>query len=560
MGREALLGVHWQVTVPDRDLDGWTLRFSGECGTSRFAHETPVRFTAGTCEIAVPDARLWWPRGYGEANLYTVRCELLQNGRPVDERVERIGLRRIELRRTEITTAAGPGEFLFLCNGVPIMCKGTNWVPLDAFHGRDAERYAMALALLDDIGCNIVRCWGGNVYEDHAFFDFCDAKGIMVWQDFAFACGLYPQDAAFHEEVRAEAAQVVRALRNHPSLALWAGDNEIDVFAAQMGRDPGVNAISRQVLPAVCASEDPARPYLPSSPYVSPEAFRRGAADQKVMPEQHLWGPRDYYKSRFYAESTAHFASEIGYHGCPGVSSLRRFLDADRLWPWQGNAQWRVHAADQVPGGGPYAYRIKLMADQVRELFGAEPDSLPDFALASQASQAEAKKFFIEMFRIAKWRRTGIIWWNLLDCWPQFSDAVVDWYGAKKLAWWYIRRAQAPVLLMLGEPEDWRCRLVAGNDTLRDAEGEFSVADADTGGTLLEGRYRAPANGTAVLGTLPVSRGDHRLFLIRWTAQGRAWGSHYLLGAPPFSLERYKGWLPAIAALPDPFDASTVGA
>jgi beta-mannosidase len=276
------------------------------------------------------------------------------------------------------------------------------------------------------------------------------------------------------------------------------------------------------------------------------------------MPEQHLWGPRDYYKSRFYLESTAHFASEIGYHGCPGVSSLRRFLDADRLWPWQDNAQWRVHAADQVPGGGPYAYRIKLMADQVRELFGAEPAGLPDFALASQASQAEAKKFFIEMFRIAKWRRTGIIWWNLLDCWPQFSDAVVDWYGAKKLAWWYIRRAQAPVLLMLGEPEDWRCRLVAGNDTLRDAEGEFSVADADTGGTLLEGRYRSPANANAVLGSLPVSRGDHRLFLIRWTAQGRAWGSHYLLGAPPFSLERYKAWLPAIAALPDPFDASTV--
>lgn len=556
--RTALLDVHWQVAVPARDLAGWRIRFSGACGTSRFSHEEPVRFTAGTCEIPVPDAWLWWPRGYGEANLYTARCTLLKDGAVVDERAERIGIRRIELVRTEITTSTEPGEFLLRCNGAPIMCKGTNWVPLDAFHGRDARRYPMAFALLDDVGCNIVRLWGGNVYEDRAFFDFCDEKGIMVWQDFAFACAIYPQDAAFHDEVRAEAVAVVRALRNHPSLALWAGDNEIDVFAAGLGRDPAVNEISRRVLPAVCAAEDPGRPYLPSSPYVSPEAFRRGAADQRVMPEQHLWGPRDYYKSRFYAESTAHFASEIGYHGCPNVSSMRRFLDADRLWPWQGNDQWRVHAADQVPGGGPYAYRIGLMAGQVRELFGEAPGSLEEFALASQASQAEAKKYFIELFRIAKWRRTGIIWWNLLDCWPQFSDAVVDYYGGKKLAYWYIRRAQAPVLLMLGEPEDWRCRLVAGNDTLRDAEGEFSVADADTGATLLAGRYRAPANGTAALGWLPVSRGEQRLFLLRWTDEGRERGSHYLLGTPPFSLERYKAWLPAIAALPDGFDASAV--
>ena len=559
-GREALLGVHWQVAIDERDLSGYTLRFSGECGGSRFAHEAPVRFTAGTCEIRVPGARLWWPRGYGKASLYAVRCELLKNGVVMDSRAENVGLRRIELRRTEITTGADPGEFLFLCNGTPVMCKGTNWVPLDAFHGRDAERYAMAFALLDDIGCNIVRCWGGNVYEDHAFFDFCDAAGIMVWQDFAFACGLYPQDAVFHEQVRAEAVQVVRALRNHASLALWAGDNEIDIFAAMMGRDPAVNAISRHVLPAVCAAEDPGRAYLPSSPYVSPEAFLRGAADQKVMPEQHLWGPRDYFKSRYYAESTAHFASEMGYHGCPNVSSIERFIDPAHLWPWKGNTQWRVHASDTVPGGGPFAARIKLMADQVRELFGEEPSTLRDFALASQVSQAEAKKFFIELFRIARWRRTGIIWWNLLDCWPQFSDAVVDYYGGKKLAYWYIRRAQAPVLLMMGEPEDCRCRIVAGNDTLRDVEGEFRISDADTGALLLEGRYRAPANENARIGSLPVSHGDHRLFLLRWTADGREWGSHYLLGTPPFSLSRYREWLPAIAELPGSFEASTVGA
>jgi beta-mannosidase len=277
------------------------------------------------------------------------------------------------------------------------------------------------------------------------------------------------------------------------------------------------------------------------------------------MPEQHLWGPRDYYKSRFYTESTAHFASEIGYHGCPNVSSIERFIEPAHLWPWQDNAQWRVHAADQVPGGGPFAYRIKLMADQVRELFGEEPSRLEDFVVASQASQAEAKKFFIEMFRLARWRRTGIIWWNLLDCWPQFSDAVVDYYYARKLAYWYVRRAQLPVLLMVGEPEDWRCRIVMGNDTLQDAEGRFSITDADSSRILLEGSYRAPANANALLGSFPVSHSEHRLFLLRWSLSGREYGSHYLLGKPPFSLARYRGWLPAIASLPEPFDAEAVG-
>jgi beta-mannosidase len=112
---------------------------------------------------------------------------------------------------------------------------------------------------------------------------------------------------------------------------------------------------------------------------------------------------------------------------------------------------------------------------------------------------------------------------------------------------------------MVGEPEDWRCRVVAGNDTLQDAEGDFRITDADTGTLMLQGHYRAPANANVAIGSLPVSHSEHRLFLIRWTADGRAWGSHYLLGTPPFSLARYREWLPAIAALPGSFDASTVG-
>jgi len=209
--------------------------------------------------------------------------------------------------------------------------------------------------------------------EDDAFFDICDRNGIMVWQDFAMACAVYPQTPEFLEVMRQEAFSVVRKLRNHPSLALWSGDNEVDEFYFFAGLDPARNQITREVLPQVLSQADPYRPYLPSSPYMSPEVIATG--QMSLMPENHLWGPRDYFKSAYYTEHTAHFVSEIGYHGCPSLSSIKRFVDEQHLWPWQNNTQWVFHSADTT--GNPY--RINLMANQVKELFGAVPDKMEDF-------------------------------------------------------------------------------------------------------------------------------------------------------------------------------------
>ena len=156
-----------------------------------------------------------------------------------------------------------------LANGVPILCKGANWVPLDAFHSRDAQRYEQALSLFRETNCNIVRCWGGNVYEDHAFYDICDESGILVWQDFSLACAIYPQTDEFAKIIEREAAAAVVKLRNHPSILLWSGDNEVDAMYYNFGYDlPHVrnNRLSREVLPRVAASHDPFRFFLPSSP------------------------------------------------------------------------------------------------------------------------------------------------------------------------------------------------------------------------------------------------------------------------------------------------------
>ena len=569
----AKLGVHMQFRTEATDLEGFSMHFQGVGPDHSFEFEWPMEFIADRCEIPVPGAHLWWPKGYGEPYLYTVTAQLRRHGETLAERVDRIGIRRLEVQRSDEAGpfwspgAAADGvvrtdqpsdpqhRFRFVVNNVPIMIKGANWVPLDAFHSRDAQRTDGALALFDDLGCNMVRCWGGNVYEDDHFFDLCDEKGLLVWQDFAFACGLYPQDDDFLAQVRVEAQSVAERVRNHSSLALWCGDNENDMMYAHDSLSPQSNRLSREVIPQVLQRFDPFRAYVPSSPYLPPAMTSKPEALYQC-PEQHLWGPRGYFKSPFYTQHSAHFIGEIGYHGCPNVSSLRRFLSPASLWPWEGNDEWQVHSVYHWQHNAIERDRITLMANQVRELFGRVPDDLKIFALASQITQAEAKKFFIESARLRKWRTSGILWWNVIDGWPQFSDAVVDYYFGKKLAYHYIRRAQRPVCIIIGEPGPGKhLPVVVSNDTQEQADGQYQVTDSETGTVVAEGAFSIPANQNWQVARLRTYAGEQKLYLITWTLDGVAYGNHYVAAGPPLSLERYQAWLPLIAALPRPFDA-----
>lgn len=534
------------------------LKVSGVCGDAAFESEHIVAFAAGRADFAVASPQLWWPAGYGEARLYALTVTLTQAGRVVAARTERVGIRLAKLLRSEVTTPEESGQFLLKINGEPIMAKGSNWVTLDVFHSRDAAKYETAVGMLADLGCNIVRCWGGGVYEDDAFFRLCDERGLMVWQDFAMACEVAPQSADFAGKLEREATAVALRLRNRPSLVLWCGDNECDEAYGWHGLgDPGANRLTRELVPAVLRLHDPFRDYLPSSPYLAPRAVVSG--DARLAPERHLWGPRNFFRSRYYETNEPHFISEIGFQGMPNLSSMRRFLPSERLWPWRNNADWIAHCTDSTGPDGPYAYRVELISDEIAEMFGHVPDEIGDFIAGSQIQQAEALKHFIELTRLRKWRRSGIIWWNLLDGWPQFSDAVVDYYLSKKLAYYYIRRSQRPVCLMIDNPEQWRVRLVAGNDSLEAAEGDYRVRDGENGETLLEGRFYAKANENAELGSIRLTFGEKRLLLIEWTIDGRKYGNHYVHGYPIFSLDAYKGWLAKIAALEGEFDAAALG-
>lgn len=524
----------YELSCKYQDLKDLEIVVEGSCGESRFhASGKPARGKADWIPVTIDNPQLWWPYGYGEPNIYDATVRIYSKGVPVHEATTHFGIRDVKLEHTDITDGEN-GKFRFLINGVEIMCKGSNWVPMDAFHCRDAERYDAALTLVKDIGCNILRCWGGNVYEDHAFFDFCDRNGIMVWQDFAMACALYPQDERFEKLIRQEVQSVVRKLRQHPSIILWAGDNEVDMIAVAHGFNPAGNRVTREFIPQTIHCNDKYRPYLPSSPYVSEAVYRTGSL--KNLPEDHNWGARDYFKSDFYKNNCAHFISETGYHGCPSMESLKKFLTPDRVWPYQDNPQWILHSSDQLGNDA----RVMLMHNQVKQLFGAVPTDPESYIFASQVSQAEANKYFIERMRVGRPNKTGIIWWNLLDGWPQMSDAVVDYYYTKKLAYGYIKRSQAPFSIIADEIADWNTKLFACNDTLQLKSGRVTVMDGQTKEVVFESDFTASANSSACIGQIPVFYSEHKMLLIQWVADGQSGFNHYLCGYPPFDLSWYQ--------------------
>lgn len=528
---QAKVSCFYQVETDADLLYDYRVLFEGKCGTSNFKSEKRLWHTYGEISLTIEDVKLWYPRNNGEQNLYDIKVSLICGGEILDVKEIKFGVRMVELIRTSTTNEKGEGEFLFKINGKKVFCMGTNWVPLDSFPSKNAQRLNKALDLTYDCGCNIIRVWGGSVYESDEFYNYCDEKGIMVWQDFCMGCGTYPQDELMQKNLRDEAVKVVKRLRNHPSLVLWAGDNENDLCIEgwhNFKGDPNKNVLTRKVLPEVIAEYDRVRPYLPSSPYVDEKAF----LTDKPTSEDHLWGPRDYFKGNFYKTSVCHFASETGYHGCPSPKSLEKYINKNQLWPIKNeagkvNPDWICHAAEMdLEFKGPYEYRINLMINQYNTLFDKEAKSLEEFSIGSQISQAEAKKYFIERFRLSKWRRTGIIWWNIIDGWPQISDAVVDYYYNKKLAYHYIKRSQQRLSLMFDEPENGKMKLYAVNDYQNDLKGNFKVTDILSGTVKAKGEFSVTADSSEAIMEIPEIT-DFKFLLIEWETEGNVKGKNH---------------------------------
>ena len=511
------------------------VRISGVCGKSRFIAMLDMRhFKSGFLTVEIDNPQLWWPYGYGQPNIYNLTYELLTDDVIRDVGKMNMGIRTAVLKRTEGMKEDGHC-FKFVINGTDIMCRGSNWVPLDAYHSRDKKKYERALKLFTDTHCNIVRVWGGGVYEQEEFYNYCDRHGIMVWQDFMMACFIVSMDEKTMNNLKQEAEWAVKSLRHHPSIVLWSGDNEIDENNALNGMRPGINKINRELLPEIVELNDVGRPYLSSSPLIPDEFFKDYKNGKDIFVERHLWGARDYFKAGFYVNSAAHFVSETGYHGCPCRSSVEKIVDSEYVWPIF-NKQWSLHSSDQSGS----MHRVELMANQIKQFFGFMPDNIDDFILASQISQAEAKKYFIERVRIRKPYTSGVIWWNMIDGWPQMSDAVVDYFFETKLAYEYIKRSQEPFVLMIDEMKDWNYTLVASNDTLDKKEGNYSVYDIDTEEILASGDFSIDINSNAELAKIPMMYSEKRFIVLKWEIGEKKFYNHYLCGMPEFDFEMYK--------------------
>lgn len=510
-------------------------------------------------KIQLDNVEFWWPRGYGNAALYDAEVIIADaDGSVLDKDSRQIGIRTVQLLRSDIHTDNEPGAFCFLVNQEPIFIHGSNWTPLDALHSRDTEHLEKAFALAVDLNCNMLRCWGGNVYEDHEFYNLCDRNGILVWQDFAMGCSYYPQTQWFQDVLEKEVESFVRKVRNHPSIALWAGNNENDEMMcdgnfAFFKPDPAMDKVSRFTLPHLLFELDPTRPYLPSSPYWSERFCREYYGNTDALPERHLWGPRGYYKDAFYTDDArCIFASETGYHGMPCLNSLQKMFTPAHVYPWtdkkhfKWNEEWIAKAVTEYEEYGYRPERNNLMINQVKAVFGNIPTDLNTFISASQSVQAEAMKFFVERFRGRKFAPcTGILWWNIRDGWPIISDAVVDWYFQPKMAYWFLRNVQRDVCAMiLDASSEGYHPLVVVNDSRKARSGKIKVCDIDSGKVLYEGTFSVAANGRTVLLTgIDIPEGQGMLKILYQAEGDEQHVNHYLYGQPPFRFEDYRNWL-----------------
>lgn len=527
---EASATLRWAVRFQstDDDLVDYRITMEATCGDHSFTVHCRPSHISMNGEYTVRSPKLWWPKGYGDQNLYTMTTKLWRGEELLDEKMEKIGIRHIRLERD---FTPGKQKFCFWVNETSIFCRGTNWVPMDAFHSRAKERIPAAVQLISDCGCNIIRCWGGGIYEDSLLYELCDREGIMIWQDFAMGNTTYPQDGAIDHLLEDEIHRLLCRIRNHPCVCLYASDNEIDQKNMAFGYPEYLvryNRISKELLPRLLQAHDPYRYYVCSSPEV-PDGF-----NLENVPEQHTWGPRAWYKDPYYRDCTASFIGEAGYHGCPSPKSIAKFIPSEDLWPTR-NRSWAAHSTENLLYSEGHG-RNELMKDQVKLLFGVDPETLDldTFAFLSQVSQAEALKFFIERARALKWDRTGIIWWNMIDCWPQISDAVVDYYYNKKLAYYYIKASQKDVLVFVGEASGWYYPLYATNDTRQVHHVKWMITDGDTDAVVHQGETTLLPGEKKQVASLRILVSEKRCLLIDMNTDGECYRNHYLTGLPPY--------------------------
>ena len=464
--------------------------------------------------LELPDVAVWWPRGHGEQPLYDVRVEVGD-----DVWTGRVGFRTVTL---DTAADAGGAPFLLRVNDEPLIVRGANWIPDHAYLTEmTPERYAERIDDAVEANVNLLRIWGGGIYESDDLYDRCDELGVLVWQDFLFACAAYAEEPWLADEVEPEVREAVTRLSPHPSLVVWNGNNENLVAYAEWGWRPSLvgrtwgNGYYRSLLPAVVAELDPTRPYTPGSPFSFDEYLHPNDDRNGTVHIWDVWNTKDYTA---YADWHPRFVAEFGYQGPPAWSTLTAVVHDEPLDP--DGHEMLVH--QKAHEGN------RKLADGMRGHL-PEPRNIEDWHWAAQLNQAHAIRFGMDWFRSRTPDNTGMVVWQLNDDWPVVSWALVDHAGHRKPVWYAVRQAYRPVLATVQPSEDG-----AGTEVVVVNAGAGAVTDdlvverRSFDGTVLASTSAsvtvAPANAVRVPLPAEVARSEDpagEVLVVTGTSSGR---------------------------------------
>ncbi|WP_167957487.1 beta-mannosidase [Anaerosporobacter faecicola] len=396
-----------------------------------------ISFKQNQCVVEQP--QLWWPNRYGEQPLYTIQATLRYKGESIDEKSYRIGLRTLTVSREKDQWGE---EFAFCVNGVKIFAKGANYIPEDCVYNRiTKERLEYLIDSSVEVGYNCLRVWGGGYYPSNEFYDLCDEKGLIIWQDFMYACNLYELTEHFQQSIEEETRDNVRRLRHHACLGLWCGNNEIETAWQNWGEFSNHSdalrkdylTIFEEIIPRILGQEDEATFYWPSSPssggnFQDPDGNNQG--DRHYWDVWHGEKPFSDYENYYFR-----FCSEFGFQSFPCLETIKTFTV-----PEDRNIFTEVMESHQK-NGSANGKIMRYISDNF--LYSKDFQSL---IYISQVLQGIAMKYGIEHWRRNRGRCMGSIYWQLNDDWPVASWSSIDYFGRWKALHYMARHFYADVL------------------------------------------------------------------------------------------------------------------
>lgn len=434
-------------------------------------------------ELTIKHPKLWYPNGMGEQNLYKIAV-VVEKGSQSKRLEANIGLRNIELN---IAADSIGRAFEFLVNDQPVFMKGVNWIPADFFPTRiKEEQYRWLLQSCKDANMNMIRVWGGGIYEPDIFYDICDELGILVWQDFMYSCALYPGDSIFMHNAEVEAREQVSRLRNHPCLAIWCGNNEVkngwEDWGWQANYKPkhrteiesDMHTLFDTLLAEIVTENDPYRPYVTSSPlwgWGHPECCTQG--------DSHYWGVWwGELPFEMWEEKTGRFMSEYGFQSYPSMATIVSFTnDKERNLNSAAMKNHQKHA------------RGMQIINKALDQYFYVPDKLTDYVYLSQLVQAYGIGQAIEVHRRKQPHCMGTLYWQLNDCWPVASWSSIDYYGRWKALQYEAKRQFEPIILTTAPLQGNELPIYAINDSAKTIHASLQICLCNFDGSITDSVY-----------------------------------------------------------------------